>query len=60
MSMDLEDLIYTKAEGIAKIVINRPWVYNAFRTKTIKEMCLALEDAGARSRGSGRCPERGR
>ncbi len=45
MSMDLEDLIYTKAEGIAKIVINRPWVYNAFRTKTIKEMCLALEDA---------------
>jgi naphthoate synthase len=45
MSMDFEDLIYTKAEGIARIVINRPRVYNAFRTKTIKEMCLALEDA---------------
>jgi len=43
--MDFEDLIYTKAEGIARIVINRPWVYNAFRSKTIKEMCLALEDA---------------
>ena len=43
--MDFEDLIYTKTEGIAKIIINRPHVYNAFRTVTIKEMCSALEDA---------------
>lgn len=43
--MEFEDLIYTKAEGIAKIVINRPKVYNAFRTLTLRELALAFEDA---------------
>jgi dihydroxynaphthoic acid synthetase len=43
--MKFEDLIYTKKEGIAKIIVNRPEVYNAFRTGTLREMAQALEDA---------------
>lgn len=43
--MDFDDIIYTKKGNIAKILINRPQVYNAFRSKTLKEMCFALEDA---------------
>ena len=43
--MNFEDLIYEKKEGIARIIINRPKVYNAFRTQTLKEMALAFEDA---------------
>ena len=40
-----EDVIYEKAEGIAKITINRPEVRNAFRPKTVKEMQRAFDDA---------------
>ena len=40
------DIIYTKAdEGIAKIVINRPEVRNAFRPETVREMQSAFADA---------------
>ena len=40
------DIIYAKAaEGIAKIVINRPEVRNAFRPETVREMQAAFEDA---------------
>jgi naphthoate synthase len=39
------DILYHKAEGIAKITINRPEVRNAFRPLTVKEMMHALEDA---------------
>lgn len=39
------DIRYVKAEGIAKIVINRPQVRNAFRPQTVKEMAHALNDA---------------
>jgi len=39
------DILYDKAEGIAKITINRPQVRNAFRPLTVKEMSTALEDA---------------
>ncbi|GAA5216179.1 1,4-dihydroxy-2-naphthoyl-CoA synthase [Corallincola platygyrae] len=42
---DFEDIRYQKAEGIAKITINRPQVRNAFRPKTVMEMIKALEDA---------------
>ncbi len=41
-----EDIIYERAEGIARITINRPEVRNAFRPKTIFEM----EDAFRRAR----------
>ena len=39
------DIKYQKAEGIAKITINRPEVRNAFRPLTVKEMIAALADA---------------
>ncbi len=40
-----EDIRYEKAEGIAKITINRPEVRNAFRPLTVREMIAALDDA---------------
>ncbi len=42
---DFTDIKYEKAEGIAKITINRPEVRNAFRPLTVKEMQRAFEDA---------------
>ncbi len=39
------DIKYHKAEGIAKITINRPEVRNAFRPVTVMEMSHALNDA---------------
>jgi len=39
------DIKYHKAEGIAKIAINRPEVRNAFRPQTVDEMAHALNDA---------------
>ncbi len=42
---DYRDIKYEKAEGIAKITINRPAVRNAFRPLTVKEMIAALQDA---------------
>lgn len=42
---NFEDIKYEKAEGIAKITINRPKIRNAFRPKTVIEMSKALNDA---------------
>ncbi|MBN2308387.1 MAG: 1,4-dihydroxy-2-naphthoyl-CoA synthase [Candidatus Hydrogenedentes bacterium] len=42
---DYTDIKYHKAEGIAKITINRPEVRNAFRPLTVDEMAHALADA---------------
>lgn len=39
------DIKYHKADGIAKITINRPEVRNAFRPLTVVEMSQALNDA---------------
>jgi len=39
------DILFHKAEGIAKITINRPQVRNAFRPQTVREMMHALDDA---------------
>ncbi|AHY47594.1 menB: naphthoate synthase [Rubrobacter radiotolerans] len=44
-ALEFEDIRYEKAEGIAKITINRPEVRNAFRPQTVREMQRALEDA---------------
>ncbi len=44
-SADYADIKYHKAEGIAKITINRPEVRNAFRPRTVQEMSTALADA---------------
>jgi len=42
---EYSDIKYHKAEGIAKITINRPEVRNAFRPQTVVEMSDALKDA---------------
>jgi naphthoate synthase len=39
------DILYHKADGIAKITINRPEVRNAFRPLTVQEMSEAFADA---------------
>jgi len=43
--MEFTDILYEKQNGIAKIIINRPKAYNAFRPHILKEMFQALEDA---------------
>lgn len=40
-----EDILYFKADGIAKVVINRPHKRNAFRPKTVAELYAAFSDA---------------
>src|SRR5918994_2201046 len=42
---EFEDIKYHKADGLAKITIDRPEVRNAFRPLTVVEMQRALEDA---------------
>jgi naphthoate synthase len=44
-ALDFKDIEYVKAEGIAKITINRPEVRNAFRPLTVQEMENAFKDA---------------
>ncbi|MBZ8134657.1 1,4-dihydroxy-2-naphthoyl-CoA synthase [Afifella sp. IM 167] len=39
---DFSDILFDKAEGIAKITINRPHVRNAFRPETLEEIMTAL------------------
>lgn len=42
---ELTDIFYEKTNGIAKITINRPNVYNAFRGRTIQELIWSFRDA---------------
>ena len=46
---DYEDILFENFEGIAKITINRPEVYNAFRPKTNEEMLDAFRICRERS-----------
>ena len=39
---EYDDVLYTKAEGIARIAINRPQVRNAFRPQTVMELIDAF------------------
>ena len=43
--MKFEDIVYVKEDNIATITLNRPKVYNAFRTQTLQELARAFEDA---------------
>jgi 2-ketocyclohexanecarboxyl-CoA hydrolase len=43
--MTYTDVLYEKNEGVAWITINRPQVRNAFRTRTVRELTGAFEDA---------------
>ena len=42
---EFQDILYHKAEGIARISINRPEVHNAFRPTTVVELLKAFTDA---------------
>jgi len=42
---DFTDILFHKADGIAKITINRPEIHNAFRPLTVREMRQALDNA---------------
>ncbi len=44
--MEFKDIIYTEADGIATITINRPRVFNAFNANTVEEMIRAFSQAG--------------
>lgn len=43
--MNFQDIIYEKKDRVAKVIINRPKVHNAFTGATINEMVQAWEDA---------------
>ncbi len=43
--MAYTDILYDKKEGVAWVTINRPQVRNAFRTRTVRELTEAFEDA---------------
>ena len=45
--MNYTDILYDKKDGVARITINRPEVYNAIRGRTTDEMVVALEDGAA-------------
>ena len=44
--MTYEDLLYEVRDGAAHIIINRPKVMNAFRSKTCEELIHAFQKAG--------------
>ncbi|MEL7315689.1 MAG: enoyl-CoA hydratase-related protein, partial [Cyanobacteria bacterium J06559_3] len=45
VAKEYEDVFYHKADGIAKVTINRPHKRNAFRPKTVVELYDAFADA---------------
>lgn len=45
IAKEYQDIIYEKANGIAKVTINRPAKRNAFRPLTVNEMIEAFTDA---------------
>jgi len=40
-----KDIVYEKKEGVARVTLNRPEVYNAYRSETLREMAEAFRDA---------------
>ena len=42
MSKVYKDITYEVSDGVARVTINRPEVYNAFRTQTVEELIDAL------------------
>jgi naphthoate synthase len=44
-ALTFSDILYHKADGIAKITINRPAKRNAFRPETVAQMIAAFTDA---------------
>lgn len=46
MTISFEDILYEERDGVARITINRPDKYNAFRGKTVDELVQAFQRAG--------------
>ncbi len=46
MTTKFEDILYEEKDGVARIIINREKVYNAFRGQTVDEMLAAFQKAG--------------
>ena len=44
-SFTFEDILYDKRDWVARVTINRPQVYNAYRTQTLIELREAFRDA---------------
>ncbi|MBI3930275.1 MAG: enoyl-CoA hydratase/isomerase family protein [Armatimonadetes bacterium] len=42
---DFQEILYEKKDWVARITINRPEVYNAYSTLTLREMTRAFQDA---------------
>jgi enoyl-CoA hydratase/carnithine racemase len=40
-----EDIVYEKKDGVARVTLDRPEVYNAYRAETLREMAKAFQDA---------------
>ncbi len=45
MEQRYNDIFYQVRDNVARILINRPEKFNAFRTSTLNEICRALEEA---------------
>lgn len=45
MKLKFTDIVYSKQDGVAKIIMNRPETYNAFRDVTLRDMIRAFNDA---------------
>ncbi|MFP3566460.1 enoyl-CoA hydratase-related protein [Paraburkholderia sp. SIMBA_030] len=46
MSTSYKDVLYEVRDGVVRITINRPEVYNAFRLQTLEELIDAFQRAG--------------
>ena len=46
MSTIYKDILYEVRDGVVRITINRPEVYNAFRLQTLEELIDAFQQAG--------------
>ncbi|MGD0641607.1 MAG: enoyl-CoA hydratase-related protein [Roseiarcus sp.] len=47
MSRPFEDILYEERNGVARVTINRPEKYNAFRSRTVEELIAAFQRAGS-------------
>lgn len=44
---DFRDILYDKRDMTARITLNRPDVYNSYRTETLRELITAFDDASS-------------
>ena len=44
-TFSFHEVCYSKADGIARITLNRPQAYNAYSTAALQELATAFQDA---------------